>query len=57
MWATFPRSASSGYHAEFKTSSSIFPSTTRNFTNDIRVALSEKGRAAAGKRHENGWCV
>jgi hypothetical protein len=56
MWATCPRSASSGYHAEFhegyyqkytnllncRASIRILPATTRTFTKDM--ALSDNGR-------------
>jgi hypothetical protein len=59
MWATYPRSASSGHHAEFhegcyqkhtnplkcRTTVRIFPATTRTLTKD--TALSENGRGAA----------
>jgi hypothetical protein len=59
MWATFPFSASSAYHAEFnegfyqkttntlncRTSSSDVPVTTLTLTKD--TALSENGRGAA----------
>jgi hypothetical protein len=62
MWATCPRSASSGYHAEFhegcyqkhtnplncRTSSSDIPTTTQIFMKDM--ALSEN----AGPQH--GMC-